>query len=465
MQAHTPGKPAPADRSLSRIFLIGVAVILLLLAGTYFVSAFLLNSYLHSESFRIFLDRKTSGFFHADGKYMPVHWSGFSFYSDGYQARGLSGSPFSELRAEQIRAEFYPRGIFNRAWQINDLEIQRLKVGFGLVSGGTPGATVSASTPVPEPEGAQQSSWIPNRLDIRHVQIQQTDLGWSFPNGDGGVEAMRTTIVPDGTALRADGFGGRLFQAGFPSLMIDNLKIRYRHPDLFITDAQFKLGDSGSIDLSGQVGLDRDGALDLLPVFRGVSITPLLPDDWRARLHGNAAGEAAVKGRVGDPDSIQATGKLSLTDGLVEALPVLNKIAAFTRTEQFRRIALQKASADFSWMKSKCTVSNLVLESKGLIRVEGGFVVEQGSINGMLMVGVTPASLRWLPGSQEHVFTQERNGFVWTPVRISGPLDAIQEDLSSRLITAAGNQLIDDVKGNMEKGAQQVLDLLNPLIR
>jgi len=463
MQEHTSGNFELPRRSWSRILWVGIAAFALLLAGTYFVSAFLLNAYLHSEAFRVFLNRKTSDFFHANGEYMPVQWSGFSFYSDGYQARGEAGSPFSELRAEQIRAEFYPRGIFHRAWQINDLQIQRLKIGFGRVSAGAVAAPEVA--PFPSAVETKQNSWVPNRLEIRHAQIQQTDLSWSFPNGDGGVREMRVTLEPEGTALRASGVGGEWFQAGFPVLKIDHVKIRYQHPDLFITDSLFKLGDSENIGFSGQACLDRGGILDLRPVFNGISITPFLPEDWRARLHGNAAGEATVNGRLGDPDSIRVTGKLSLTSCQLEALPILDKIASFTRTEQFRRIALQKATADFSWMKSKCDVSNLVLESQGLIRVEGGFVVEQGGINGLFMVGVMPACLRWLPGSQERVFTQERAGFVWTPVRVSGPVGAMHEDLSPRLVAAAKEQIINNVEGNVEKGVQSAFDLLSPLVR
>ena len=466
LQKSTPA--AAPSGSVTRVLLIVLALFVVLIAGTYFVSVFLLNSYLHSDSFRIFLSGKTSEFFHAEGEYMPVHWSGFSVYSDGYQARGQAGSPFSDLRAEQIRAEFYPQGIFHRSWQINDIQIQRVKVGFGsvrLAADALSQAQVPTPAPVTSSGSGEGGSWLPNRLDIRRTCIEQTDLGWSFPNGDGGVGEMRVTLEPDGTALRASGVGGHLFQAGFPTVKIDHVKVRYQHPDLFITDALFKLGDSGSIGLSGQAGLEEGGSLDLQPGFTGVSITPLLPEDWRARLHGNAMGEATVKGRASDPDSIRVTGKLSLSDGRIEALPVLDKIAAFTRTEQFRRIALQKATADFSWKKSKCTVSNLVLESEGLIRVEGGFDVQGGEISGSFMVGVTPTSLRWLPGSQEHVFTQERAGFVWTRVQVSGPVASMHEDLSERLAAAAQEQIINDVKGGLEKGAQGVIDLLVPLTR
>ena len=144
---------------------------------------------------------------------------------------------------------------------------------------------------------------------------------------------------------------------------------------------------------------------------------------------------------------------------------MLDRIALFTRTEQFRRITLQKAAADFAWTKAKLVVNHLVLESEGLIRVEGDFVVSNGALDGLFQVGVTPTSLRWLPGSQTRVFTVERDGYVWTAMRLTGPLNNLQEDLSPRLINAAGAEVFDDVKGTVEKGAKGVLDLLKPLLQ
>ena len=442
---------------LHRILWSAVVLLVVLLGVGYFVSIFLLNAWLRSDAFRVFLNQKTSSHFHVEGQYQPIQWTGFSFYSDGYVAQGIAGSPFSELRTEQIRAEFYPQGIFHRSWQINDLQIQRLKIGFASLTSGT------IASPFPtEVADTNSSSWIPHRLDIRHAQIQQADLNWSYAGGTGGLQEMRVTLEPEESALRANAVGGRLFQSGFPTLKVDHLKIRYQKPDLFLTDSLFKLGDSGEINLSGQARLDQGGTVDLQTSFNGVSITQFLPEDWRAQLHGTAGGEATLKGN--DPESIQIVGKLKLNNGQIEALPILDTIAAFTNTVQFRRLTLHTVTADFNWSQSKCSFSHLIIESQGLIRVEGDFVVEQGNLNGTLMVGVTPSSLRWLPGSQERVFTQERAGFVWTPVRVSGPLTHLQEDLSARLLTAAKEQIlhdVHDVKGTLEKGVQGVFDLFS----
>ena len=437
----------------------------------YFWCSFWLNSYLRGDAFRALVSQKTSAFLHADGQYLPFHWTGFSVYSDGYQAHGEPGAAFCELRADQIRAEFQPQGVFHHAWQIDELTIQRLQVALGCETTTAartephlPAVSSNQSSSEGEPTGeSRRSSWIPDRLELRRTQIKDVNLSWSTPGQTGSVRQVRATIEPEDRAWVATGYGGQLRQAGWPVLNIDHLRLRYQSPELFITDGQFKLSESENLNVSGQVSFEPNPAIDLQVKINGVVITPFLPVDWRASLKGVAGGDMRITGRLDNTETITATGKLNLTAAQLEALPVLNRIALFTRTEQFRQFALQKASAEFVWTKPKLTINRLILESEGLIRVEGACVVEHGNLEGLFQVGVTPTSLRWLPGSQTRVFTVERDGYVWTPVHVSGPVDDLKEDLSQRLIAAAGTEVFEGVKSTVEKGAKDLLDLLKPL--
>ena len=155
---------------------------------------------------------------------------------------------------------------------------------------------------------------------------------------------------------------------------------------------------------------------------------------------------------------------MTLKSGELEALPILDRIATFTQTAQFRQFSLQRGKAVFTWQKSKLTVRQFLLESDGLIRIEGAFVVEGKQLDGKFQVGVTANSLRWLPGAQKRVFTEERDGYVWTTVKVTGPLDRLQEDLSARLLVAAGTEAVDTTVDTVEKVGHGVMDLLKPLL-
>jgi hypothetical protein len=165
-------------------------------------------------------------------------------------------------------------------------------------------------------------------------------------------------------------------------------------------------------------------------------------------------------------------GKLHMESGHLEALPVLEQIALFTRMQQFRRVALSKASAQFRQSSGELAVTDFVAESDGLLRMEGAFTVIRGMISGDFQVGVTPAALQWLPGSQERVFTVARGGYLWTPLRLAGPVEKPQEDLSPRLIAAAKGAVLQGVENTVrdsintgKDAVKGALDLLMPLLQ
>jgi hypothetical protein len=191
-----------------------------------------------------------------------------------------------------------------------------------------------------------------------------------------------------------------------------------------------------------------------------VPLEPLLPIDWRVRLHGSVSGLTKIHAPLADPALLRVEGSLRLTNGHVEALPVLNQIALFTRTERFRRLVLTKASLDFTRDAQLLTATNVLLESEGLLRIEGQFTVVQEQINGTFAVGVTAASLQWLPGAQARVFTVARDGYLWTPMQVSGPVSRPGEDLTPRLVQAAAGELLE----TPESMAREAVKLLRGLI-
>ena len=101
--------------------------------------------------------------------------------------------------------------------------------------------------------------------------------------------------------------------------------------------------------------------------------------------------------------------------------------------------------------------------------MEGAFTVENSMIDGDFQVGVTPASLQWMPGSREKVFMDNHDGYVWAPMRLTGPVDKPNENLSPRLIAAMQGAVIDAGQKVLNEGVNKgkdavkgVLDLLLP---
>jgi hypothetical protein len=150
-------------------------------------------------------------------------------------------------------------------------------------------------------------------------------------------------------------------------------------------------------------------------------------------------------------DSQKAGGRFELSNGVVRGAEWLETLATLTGREEFRRLAIQNATGAWEFRKGAWHWKDLVLESEGLLRVEGSLrVSEDRKLSGELRLGVAAELLRPLPGAREKVFTESRDGFVWTPVSLGGTLDSPEENLSARLSTAAGDQVLEAVQPILE---------------
>ena len=133
---------------------------------------------------------------------------------------------------------------------------------------------------------------------------------------------------------------------------------------------------------------------------------------------------------------------------MLTALPLLDKISAYANTSRFRRLSLNEASLDFEKIGENIKLTNIVLSSEGLVRVEGVMEIEGNQIlKGDLRIGITPGTLAHIPGAETKVFQRGDLGLLWTPLNVSGTLDAPQEDLSDRLVAAAKERMFELLPG------------------
>ena len=426
---------------------IGLLILLLLVAAV--AGRFAIASYLGSDRFRQRISGAVSRKLKAEGIFMPLHLVDGTLYSDGFEARGSSGAFFSKLKADQVRAVFNWRALFQRTVKIEELHVQRLDVRFAARSPDRSRTSAQADR-----ISSGGGGWT---LDLRRASF--ADSSWHWGNDErtsGGIAGSAFTLTPDENAWLVDASQGTISQYGWPQLTIESAKLRYASASLFITESILR-NQTGRLVVTGEVNFGKTA--DLQAQIDDFDITPLLASDWRIRLKGKMAGGVRVLAPLTD-DPIHVEGKVHLIDGQLEALPVLNQIATFTRTERFRRLSLSKASCSFSRDAQITTVKDVVIESEGLMRVEGACTVVNGQIDGVFQIGVTAASLQWLPGSQARVFTVAHDGYFWTPLRIRGPVAHPSEDLTPRLIAAAAGELLQDAQGTIRDTAETLLELL-----
>ena len=426
----------PASSRWKRLLLWSPLALLVLAFLGYFVVKTAAYSYLRSDGFRKFVAQKAGVTLRAECEIAPLQFTGANIYTEGFKAQGGKDAPFASLALDQMRAEISLRRFFEKVWQVEQVEVQRLDLN---LTG--PRAELPEAPPVGTPTSAPANpsgGWLPNRVEVATAIVRDTNLAWA----GGAMCHTVLTAVPDGTAWKISGQGGKLEQTGLPALDVQALALRYRAPSLFVNSAEFRQGGVGSVKATGEINFAE--RLDLQVAIKDVNLMPFLSEDWRVRLKGLLSGDVTIRGPLPLPAAgPEIAGALSLARGELTALPVLDKIALFTGTQQFRRLTLSRASADFRQDGAKLRVTKFLAESEGLIRIEGDFTVENSMIDGTFLVGVTPTSLAFIPGSREKVFLESRAGYVWTAMRLTGPLNNPNEDLTARLTKALGETIIE----------------------
>jgi hypothetical protein len=261
------------------------------------------------------------------------------------------------------------------------------------------------------------------------VAIESAELDF----GESEIQKTALEARPEGDGWEFNGSGGRFVCPGLPPLVIESFQADWSEGRVSVDASALKLGAVGKISAVGK----WPGAME-------VKWSDILPSDfpggkWGANLDGKLAGSAQVEaGRV--------KGTIGWSGGSLRGVPILEKAAAITGRAEFRSVPISKSTADFEIQNGAFAFRNVILESAGLLRVEGSFSVSKNKdLLGELQVGVAPALLHGIPGARSRVFTRAADGFVWTPVSVGGSIDAPTEDLSSRLVTAAGGAALEAV--------------------
>jgi hypothetical protein len=451
----------------SRAIWISLASVLVLIVLCALVASLMISRFLRSEAFRKLMGAKTGEALYSEASYSPLNWSGSSLFVDSLQATGLEGSIVQSLRADQVRADVNWRAIFQGAWRVDQIQVVSFDATF------RPGSIVPKdSIEVPRaPPRSGIASWLPSRFEVGELDIGRARLHFRSQRGleIASLRDAALDIYPDGKGWAIDGKGGLLSVSKLPSLKVVSFRSRTQGDMFFLTNGEFRLGEAGKISASGEFGDNSKLRVE----WSQVDVDPFLEEPWRSRLSGVLAGTASIEWPESGISAGKAVGNFRLTDGVAENIEMLDQVATFTGAPQFRRMPLQEFSGNYEWTWNLLKITNLVAESKGLLRLEGACTIaEGGRLDGSLRVGVTPQTLQWLPGSRERVFTVAHNGYLWTDVRIGGSLQNPQEDLSSRLAAAVrdetiyqGRRLIEDIPSAAKDGAKGVIDSLAPLIK
>jgi len=445
--------------SLLRLFLWALGVLVVALAVVAMYGWSWIEGYMKSPAFTQLLARQLGRATQSEVEIEPLTWTGSNVYGSRTTLTPTSGRGWKSVEAEGVQASLDFGAVRRGIWHVKRVDMDRLRIELGDSS------AAPAETPVPAVEEAPSNipSWlrsrIPSKTEIGDVVVQTFELVPA--KGTAGVSLtdvkVKENTGSDEGAWLLRGEGGKLAIPGLTEpFRLTSISCRLDAKALNINDTIARWKGDSEVTAQGELPFDKAKGWKFSGHFSNLDLRQLLSVTWNQKLSGVLEGDYNLSSQPASDLLFKST--VALKSGVIQGMPVLDRIADFTRTDRFRRVVLDQATGDVEKQGDFTKLSNLVLQSNGLLRIEGGLTIREGNVLGSFLVGVSPETLRWIPGAQGHVFTQNRTsgppGFVWTTVNITGTVDSVREDLSNRLLAAAGKALIESPLNAAGKGVE-----------
>lgn len=415
------------------VFLALLAVLLLLAGATYLLRGRLADQWIQAR-----LAKRLSGALGAQVEVQGVEWR-----SGVLRARSLriAGGelPFEQLEARGIKAAAGWDALLEPADA--PLHVQADEADIVWRDRPAPAGQASTAPPV---------DILVNRLNFRHrdatewsieessVRALNRDGKWSF-SGQGG-----SLTLPE---------RGRLAIGRFSA---DHADGRWRI-------GSFALQDSRGGAVAGSAAQDAGGSWSGEFSWQDIDIAPFLPGTANQHIEGAANGDGVLRDGT-------LTGKMKLTRATTKAVGLFVKLAGLIDHEDWSTVPWRIFQFDFTRQADgRFDFSDLqALSPKGVaVRGEGHYAADE--IGADLQFGVRREGRPYLAALMPVLFSHERDGYLWTTVKVGGTPGAPKENLSARVAEALAvvpaTGVIDSAVEAPAAAGEAAEDLLRSLLR
>ncbi len=449
------------------MLLLGIALPVLLILLILSALIWIPHWFLGNETFRQEMNRQTNTALKLDGEWMPFRLDGWTLRSDGYDGSGVFESYRIHVRAEQLSFQINWRALLRRKWDIDPVEVQKLKI--VITSHSEPASPPTPPTPptLPPPPSFPKAAalFIPQTVDIREIILADTSVTLETSRGEKyQLNQIKAACMSDGhgrwsTAISSATFlpPQRLSWNLNSARLMGNLeRMTLEHSEWFGKTA-------GIVKISGQLITDAQPDAELKLEGRGIPVASIVPIDWKSFFEGAVDGDATARF---DLNGLELKGEATGKDIQLIGVPILRSMQLATGIREWTELPLNTAWAKFTYTDIEnnhdLQIESSIFESSNLTRLEGDLRIRNNQLTGTYQVGLSPRVVAKIPGAEMTVFTLNQNGYHWAqpPMTLSGSMDDPKEDLSPRLKSA----VFDAVEQKINEGVNRGVDLLKSLI-
>jgi hypothetical protein len=430
-----------------RFLFIALGAVILILAVAWFGGPFFLGS----DICRHWINRSLNRSLQTEGTLGRISASGGALYSADYTGKGQPKTHVASFQAKDLSARPNWLRLFSGVCDFNDVLIKNVDLTVGTPAPDTP----NGQQPEHHSLGIKLPSFIHPKLDVHRVSVNQIDVHWSAGEKPAEITGMQAAAVHRGNKqwdLSAN--GGTLNANGWPTFQIDQAAGSYQSAAITVSQAKLVAPTGGSIAVNGSVDLEGKRPYKFHGDLAGLSLSEFPPTKWH--LQGLASGSVDFTGDLAEPNSGQIVGAVHLDKAKLDWSLLFGKVRSLVKQLGLNDWQLDSVDVQLNRQGQHFEFSNLSVKYQDLFRVEGGGTIEGDQIKANLVIGLSSTLLGWLPGVQQKVFTEQRDGLYWAQMQVTGPMNDPKEDLSKRISDA----LAEGMSNQLKNQAKSLLDLL-----
>jgi hypothetical protein len=432
------------------LILLGTLLILIFLScwiGLYFL--------IQGGAFRDWLSKKVSRSIRADGQFEPLTWEGFNFRSAGFSATGNPRSKMRSLKITNISAHIDWRRLFKGEFVIDRVNAEKIEAAVGKSI-----AKTSSESPH-RPLDFKFANLLPSEVRVTHFYVADANLYWQTSRGDSGeytgAKISGGQHQPDQWELEV--IGGKVHHAGYPGMEVDRAHGTIRRESIVIHDAKAELAGGTAIQITGNISIAKELNAVFAADFSDLDTNVVFPARWR--LGGKMSGHLVYEGDLNRFEHGRVAGSVKISGAAIDLADVFGTLHQLAKFGGLNNVQLDSVATDIQYQEGNTQFLNFHASYQDQIRVEGAGSVGADHIDANLLIGLSPKVLGWIPGAEERVFTEQREGLRWTTVRISGTPEQPKEDLTKRLVNAFRDKMTKEFKGQAQDAIKSLLDLFH----
>lgn len=430
-----------------RFIFIALVGVVLILGAAWFGGSFFLGS----NIFRHWVNGSVNRALQTDGTLAPISATGGALYSANYSGKGKSKTHVASVEAKDLSARpNWPR-LLSGVCDFNDVLIKDIDLVIGTPAPDTP----NSQKPEHHSFGIKLPSFLRPKFDVHRVSVNQINLHWSAGDKPAEITGMQAAAVHQGDKQwDFSANGGTLNSSGWPAFQVDQAAGSYQSAAITLTQAKLVVPTGGSIAVNGSVDLQGKRPYKFHGDLAGLSMSDFPPTKWH--LQGLASGSLDFTGDLADQDSGRIVGAVHLDKAKLDWSLLFGKVRSLVKQIGLNDWQLDSVDVQINGHGQHLEFSNLSVKYQDLLRVEGGGTIDGDQIKANLTIGLSSSLLGWLPGVQQKVFTEQRDGLCWAQMQVAGPLNDPKEDLSKRISDALSQGMSNQLKSQ----AKSLLDLL-----